>query len=88
MDLFPHVNSRVYLEGFGDIPLLTFSATPHDELRLFVKRLIDVLASAAALVCSSHSDGSLGSAGAADIQGTSHFSPRALRTQWPALRLL
>jgi len=50
MDLFPHVNSRVYLEGFGDIPLLTFSATPHDELRLFVKRLIDVLASAAALV--------------------------------------
>ena len=50
MDLFPHVNSRVYLEGFGDIPLLTFSATPHDELRLFVKRVIDVLASAAALV--------------------------------------
>jgi exopolysaccharide biosynthesis polyprenyl glycosylphosphotransferase len=50
MDLFPHVNSRVYLEGFGDIPLLTFSTTPHDELRLFVKRIIDVLASAAALL--------------------------------------
>ena len=50
MDLFPHVNSRVYLEGFGGIPLLTFSATPHDEVKLLVKRVIDVLASAAALV--------------------------------------
>ena len=50
MDLFPHVNSRLYLEAFGDIPLLTFSTTPHDELRLFVKRIIDVLASGAALL--------------------------------------
>jgi exopolysaccharide biosynthesis polyprenyl glycosylphosphotransferase len=51
VDFFPHVNSQVYLDRLGTSPLLTFSATPHDEIRLLVKRLTDiVLASAALLV--------------------------------------
>lgn len=47
---FPHVNSEMYLEQLGDVPLLTFSATPHDELRLLAKRAVDVLLAATALV--------------------------------------
>ena len=43
VDFFPHVNSHVYLERLGTSPLLTFSATPHDEVRLLVKRAIDVI---------------------------------------------
>ena len=50
MDFFPHVNSRLYLDQLGTIPLLTFSAAPHDEIRLLLKRLIDILLAAAALV--------------------------------------
>jgi exopolysaccharide biosynthesis polyprenyl glycosylphosphotransferase len=46
----PHVNSQVYLDRLGASPLLTFSATPHDEIRLLVKRIIDVVLAAAALV--------------------------------------
>ena len=46
---FPHVNSRVFLDRFGDLPLLTFSTTPHDEARLIVKRTFDILGAAAAL---------------------------------------
>lgn len=49
-DFFPHVNSDVYLDRLGHSPLLTFSAAPHDELRLFVKRLTDVAIAAIALV--------------------------------------
>ena len=49
VDFFPHVNSEVYLERLGDTPLLTFSAAPHDEVRLLLKRVIDVLLAAAAL---------------------------------------
>jgi len=44
-----HVNSQIYLDQLGDIPLLTFSAAPHDELRLLLKRVTDVLLAAAAL---------------------------------------
>ena len=47
---FPHVHSRVFLDRFGDQPLLTFSSTPHDEMRLLLKRALDVIFSAAALV--------------------------------------
>ena len=47
---FPHANSRVFLDRFGDLPLLTFSTTPHDEMRLLVKRGLDVLLAASALV--------------------------------------
>lgn len=50
VDFFPHVNSDVYLDRLGTAPLLTFSAAPHDEVRLLVKRVIDVVLAAAALV--------------------------------------
>ncbi len=50
VDFFPHVNSQVYLERLGASPLLTFSATPHDEIRLLVKRLTDMLLAGAAAV--------------------------------------
>lgn len=50
VDFFPHVNSTVYLEHLGPAPLLTFSGSPHDEVRLFIKRATDVVLAAAALV--------------------------------------
>jgi exopolysaccharide biosynthesis polyprenyl glycosylphosphotransferase len=50
VDFFPHVNSQVYLDRLGASPLLTFSATPHDEIRLLVKRVIDILLAGAALL--------------------------------------
>jgi exopolysaccharide biosynthesis polyprenyl glycosylphosphotransferase len=50
LDFFPHVNSEMYLDRLGTLPLLTFAATPHDEIRLFVKRITDVTLAAAALV--------------------------------------
>jgi exopolysaccharide biosynthesis polyprenyl glycosylphosphotransferase len=50
VDFFPHVNSTVSLERLGPTPLLTFSAAPDDEVRLLMKRTIDVLAAAAGLL--------------------------------------
>lgn len=50
VDFFPHVNSRVDLDHLGVIPLLTFSATPQDEIRLLCKRAMDVVVASAALV--------------------------------------
>jgi exopolysaccharide biosynthesis polyprenyl glycosylphosphotransferase len=50
VDFFPHVNSDVYLERLAFTPLLTFSAAPHDEIRLLAKRAIDIVVAAAALV--------------------------------------
>ncbi len=50
VDFFPHVNSDVYLDRLGAIPLLTFSATPHDEVRLMVKRVTDVILASAGLL--------------------------------------
>jgi exopolysaccharide biosynthesis polyprenyl glycosylphosphotransferase len=50
VDFFPHVNSQVYLDRLGTVPLLTFSAAPHDEIRLLLKRGTDVAAAAVALV--------------------------------------
>lgn len=49
-DFFPHVNSRMTLDRFGTAPLLTFTAAPDDDLRLIVKRVLDVVVSLAALV--------------------------------------
>jgi exopolysaccharide biosynthesis polyprenyl glycosylphosphotransferase len=49
-DFFPHVNSQLYLDRLGALPLLTFSATPHDEIRLLMKRVTDVVLAAASLV--------------------------------------
>src|SRR5205085_9442081 len=50
VDFFPHVNSEVYLDRLGTTPLLTFSAAPHDEIRLLLKRVTDVVLAAAGLV--------------------------------------
>jgi exopolysaccharide biosynthesis polyprenyl glycosylphosphotransferase len=50
VDFFPHINSQVYLDRLGSTPLLTFSAAPHDEIRLLAKRITDVVLAAAALV--------------------------------------
>jgi exopolysaccharide biosynthesis polyprenyl glycosylphosphotransferase len=50
VDFFPHVNSTVSLDRFGETPLLTFSAAPCDEVQLLVKRAIDVVIAAAGLL--------------------------------------
>lgn len=50
VDFFPHVNSEVYLDKLGSTPLLTFSAAPHDEVRMLLKRLTDIALAAAGLV--------------------------------------
>lgn len=50
LDFFPHVNSDVYLDRLGGAPLLTFAAAPHDEIRLMIKRGVDVILAAAAIV--------------------------------------
>ncbi|MGE5644535.1 MAG: sugar transferase [Acidobacteriota bacterium] len=50
LDFFPHVNSEMYLDRLGPLPLLTFAAAPHDEIRLSLKRTLDVVLAAAALV--------------------------------------
>ena len=50
IDFFPHVNSDVTLDRVGDAPLLTFSAAPLDDLRLVLKRFLDIVVSAVALV--------------------------------------
>ena len=50
IDFFPHVNSEMHLERLGPMPLLTFSAAPDDEVRLFIKRSIDVVLALAALI--------------------------------------
>src|SRR6266542_2885845 len=42
VDFFPHVNSEIYLERLGYTPMLTFSAAPHDEILLLIKRVIDM----------------------------------------------
>ena len=42
VDFFPHVNSTVSLDRFGATPLLTFSAAPYDEVRLLLKRSLDI----------------------------------------------
>jgi len=50
VDFFPHVNSTISLDRLEETPLLTFSATPHDEIRLLVKRVIDILIATAGLL--------------------------------------
>jgi exopolysaccharide biosynthesis polyprenyl glycosylphosphotransferase len=49
VDFFPHVNSQIRLENLGDTRLLTFSAAPDDDLRLLVKRSIDLSAAVVGL---------------------------------------
>ena len=50
VDFFPHVNSTVSLDRFGEVPLLTFSAAPYDDLRLMAKRTTDAVIAAAGLL--------------------------------------
>ena len=50
VDFFPHVNSDVQLDRLGPAPLLTFAAAPDDEVRLMMKRGIDILLTAAVLI--------------------------------------
>jgi exopolysaccharide biosynthesis polyprenyl glycosylphosphotransferase len=50
VDFFPHINSTISLDRLDSTPLLTFSAAPHDEIRLLVKRLIDLMIAAAGLM--------------------------------------
>ena len=50
VDFFPHVNSEVSLDRLGSTPLLTFSAAPHDELRMVLKRVTDIVLAAAGLL--------------------------------------
>jgi len=50
VDFFPHVNSTISLDRLGSTPLLTFSAAPYDEIRLLVKRIIDMTIAGAALI--------------------------------------
>ena len=88
VDFFPHVNSEVYLERLGFTPLLTFSAAPHDEIRLLVKRATDVAhrgrrpGRAAAF----HDRG--GAAGAAHFSRPGHFQTGPLRIERPPVSVL
>jgi len=50
VDFFPHVNSKVHLDRLGSTPLLTFSAAPHDEIKLLLKRSIDIALAAAGII--------------------------------------
>ena len=88
VDFFPHVNSEVYLERLGFTPLLTFSAAPHDEIRLLVKRATDVAIAAAGLVVLLPLHDRRGAAGAADVAGTGHLQTGPLRTERPPVSLL
>jgi exopolysaccharide biosynthesis polyprenyl glycosylphosphotransferase len=50
IDFFPHVNSEITLDRVGNLPLLTFSAAPADDLSLVTKRSVDILISVFALI--------------------------------------
>lgn len=50
VDFFPHMRSEVYLERLGTAPMLTFSGAPNDEVRLLVKRAIDVVLAGVSLL--------------------------------------
>jgi len=50
LEFLPAAYSRIYLEKFRDIELLSLSSAPDSELRLFFKRSFDVVLSAVALL--------------------------------------
>ncbi len=43
LQVFPHLLSQVHLDHLRDVPLLTFSTTPENELHLLVKRVADAM---------------------------------------------
>ena len=50
LEFLPPAYSRIYLENFRDVQLLSLSSAPDSELRLFFKRVFDVVLSFAALL--------------------------------------
>lgn len=50
LGFLPPAYSRIYLENFRDVQLLSLSSAPDSELRLFFKRVFDVVLSFASLV--------------------------------------
>ena len=50
LEFLPAAYSRVYLENFRDVQLLSLSSTPESELLLFCKRVFDVIVAACSLV--------------------------------------
>ena len=50
LEFLPPAYSRIYLENFRDVQLLSLSSAPDSEQRLFFKRVFDVVLSFAALV--------------------------------------
>ena len=50
LEFLPPAYSRIYLERFRDLQLLSLSSAPDSELRLFFKRVFDVVLSFASLV--------------------------------------
>jgi exopolysaccharide biosynthesis polyprenyl glycosylphosphotransferase len=50
LEFLPAAYSRIYLEKFRDVQLLSLSSAPDSELRLFFKRVFDVALSGVSLV--------------------------------------
>ncbi|MGO9520528.1 MAG: sugar transferase, partial [Candidatus Korobacteraceae bacterium] len=50
LEFLPAAYSRVYLENFRDVQLLSLSSAPDSELRLFFKRVFDVVVAGASLL--------------------------------------
>jgi len=49
LEFLPAAYSRIYLENFRDVQLLSLSSAPDSELRLFFKRVFDIALSALSL---------------------------------------
>ena len=50
LEFLPPAYSRIYLENFRNVALLSLSSAPDSELRLFFKRVFDIVLSFASLV--------------------------------------
>ena len=50
LEFLPAPYSRIYLENFRDVPLLSLSSTPESELLLLLKRIADIVMAASSLV--------------------------------------
>lgn len=50
LEFLPAPYSRIYLENFRDVPLLSLSSAPESELLLLLKRVTDIVVSAISLV--------------------------------------
>jgi exopolysaccharide biosynthesis polyprenyl glycosylphosphotransferase len=50
LEFLPEAYSRIYLENFHNVPLLSLSSAPESELLLFFKRVFDVVVASVSLV--------------------------------------